>query len=63
MAYLPATSLPAGPSPDGLPVGLQVTVPYLSDRTTTFLGGPGCRPVVVSESCVACIQTTLFLRQ
>jgi amidase len=32
-AYLPAVSLPGGLSESGLPVGLQVTGPYLEDRT------------------------------
>ena len=32
-AYLPAVSLPAGVGASGLPVGLQVTAPYLEDRT------------------------------
>ena len=32
-AYLPAVSIPAGLTSDGLPVGLQITGPYLEDRT------------------------------
>ena len=32
-AYLPAASIPAGETAEGLPVGLQVTGPYLEDRT------------------------------
>jgi amidase len=32
-AYLPAASMPAGATAEGLPVGLQVTGPYLEDRT------------------------------
>ena len=32
-AYLPAVSMPAGVAADGLPVGLQITAPYLEDRT------------------------------
>jgi amidase len=32
-AYLPAVSMPAGLTADGLPVGLQITGPYLEDRT------------------------------
>jgi amidase len=34
MAYLPATVAPAGRSPAGLPVGVQIVGPYLEDRTT-----------------------------
>ena len=34
LAWLPATTLPAGFSRDGLPVGLQVIGPYLEDHTT-----------------------------
>jgi amidase len=36
-AYLPAVSVPAGCSADGLPVGLQVIGPYLEDRTALEL--------------------------
>ncbi|MBS1887644.1 MAG: amidase [Actinobacteria bacterium] len=36
-AYLPAVSLPAGLTAGGLPVGLQVTAPYLEDRTALDL--------------------------
>jgi amidase len=36
-AYLPAVSVPAGCSASGLPVGLQVTGPYLEDRTALHL--------------------------
>ncbi|MBS1878092.1 MAG: amidase [Actinobacteria bacterium] len=36
-AYLPAVSLPAGLTAAGLPVGLQVTGPYLEDRTALEL--------------------------
>ena len=32
-AYLPATAVPVGRTPDGLPVGMQVIAPYLEDRT------------------------------
>jgi len=31
-AYLPATSVPVGSMPDGMPVGLQVVAPFLHDR-------------------------------
>jgi amidase len=34
MAYLPATVAPAGRTPAGLPVGVQIVGPYLEDRTT-----------------------------
>ena len=34
MAYLPSTSTPLGPNPNGLPVGVQVVGPHLADRTT-----------------------------
>jgi len=47
VANLPATVLPAGRTPEGLPVGMQVIGPYLEDRTpihftrliTLILGG------------------------
>ena len=54
MALLPATAVPVGRTPAGLPVGLQVVGPYLEDRTTIdfarglaqVIGGyrppPGC---------------------
>jgi amidase len=32
--YLPATVVPVGMAPDGLPVGIQIIGPYLGDRTT-----------------------------
>ena len=32
--YLPATVVPVGLAPDGLPVGIQIIGPYLDDRTT-----------------------------
>lgn len=31
-AYLPATSVPVGSMPDGVPVGVQVVAPFLHDR-------------------------------
>jgi amidase len=34
LAYLPATAAPAGFTPGGLPVGVQIIGPYLHDRTT-----------------------------
>jgi amidase len=34
MAYLPATVVPVGRTPGGLPVGIQIVGPYLEDRTT-----------------------------
>ncbi|MCP5030781.1 MAG: amidase [Actinomycetia bacterium] len=34
MAYLPSTVVPVGLSPDGLPVGIQIVGPFLSDRST-----------------------------
>lgn len=33
-AHLPATAVPVGLSPDGLPIGMQVVSRYLGDRTT-----------------------------
>lgn len=33
VAYLPATVAPAGLTPDGLPVGVQIIGPYYEDRT------------------------------
>ena len=32
--YLPATVVPAGRAPSGLPVGLQIVGPFMGDRTT-----------------------------
>ncbi len=32
--HLPSTVVPAGWTPDGLPVGIQIVGPYLGDRTT-----------------------------
>jgi amidase len=37
--HLPATVLPAGRTPEGLPVGLQVVGPYLEDFTTIDFAG------------------------
>ena len=37
VAFLPATAVPAGRTPSGLPVGLQIVGPYLEDRTTLAL--------------------------
>jgi amidase len=34
VAYLPATVVPVGRTPSGLPVGIQIVGPYLEDRTT-----------------------------
>jgi amidase len=34
VAYLPATVVPIGRTPSGLPVGIQIVGPYLEDRTT-----------------------------
>jgi amidase len=47
LAYLPATVVPVGRTPGGLPVGVQIVGPYLEDRTalavarhvTDVLGG------------------------
>jgi amidase len=36
-AYLPATAVPIGLSPDGLPIGVQIVGPYLEDRTPLAL--------------------------
>jgi amidase len=38
-AYLPATIAPAGLTPDGLPVGVQIVGPSMGDRTTLWLAG------------------------
>lgn len=38
-AYLPATSVPVGSMPDGLPVGLQVVAPFLHDRRAIGVAG------------------------
>jgi amidase len=38
LAYLPATVVPVGRTPEGLPVGLQIVGPYLEDRTTLAVG-------------------------
>ncbi len=34
VAYLPATVVPVGQTPAGLPVGIQIVGPYLEDLTT-----------------------------
>jgi amidase len=34
VACLPATVVPVGRTPAGLPVGIQIVGPYLEDRTT-----------------------------
>ncbi len=34
VSYLPATVVPVGVNPEGLPVGIQIIGPYLEDRTT-----------------------------
>jgi amidase len=34
LPYLPGTVAPAGRTPGGLPVGVQILGPYLEDRTT-----------------------------
>ena len=36
-SYLPATAAPIGFTPDGLPVGLQIIGPEMSDRRTIWL--------------------------
>jgi amidase len=38
-AYLPATAVPVGSMPDGLPVGLQVVAPFLHDRRAIAVAG------------------------
>jgi amidase len=38
MAHLPATVVPVGRTPGGLPVGVQIVGPYLEDRTTIDVG-------------------------
>ncbi len=37
VAYLPATVVPIGTTPEGLPVGIQVAGPFLEDRTALAL--------------------------
>ena len=39
LSYLPSTSTPLGPSDNGLPVGVQVVGPHLSDRRTIDFAG------------------------
>ena len=39
LAYLPATVVPVGFTADGLPIGVQIVGPYLSDRTTIAIAG------------------------
>jgi len=34
VCYLPATVIPVGVTPSGMPVGIQIAGPYLNDRTT-----------------------------
>ena len=48
---LPVVTLPTGPTPDGLPVGIQVIGPFLSDRRLLRMArlvddaaGPGFTP-------------------
>jgi amidase len=48
---LPVVTLPTGPTPEGLPVGVQVVGPYLSDlrllalsETIDSAAGPGFAP-------------------
>ncbi len=36
-SYLPATAAPVGMTPEGLPVGLQIIAPEMSDRSTIWL--------------------------
>lgn len=38
IAYLPATVVPAGLTPQGLPAGVQIVGPYLGDLTTLAVG-------------------------
>ena len=37
-AYLPATSVPVGSTPEGLPVGVQVVAPLYHDRLAIRVG-------------------------
>jgi amidase len=38
LTHLPATVVPVGRTPSGLPVGVQIVGPYLEDRTTLAVG-------------------------
>ena len=41
LTHLPATVVPVGFTPSGLPVGIQIVGPYLEDRTTLAVGAAG----------------------
>jgi amidase len=38
VAWLPVTVVPAGHTPEGLPVGIQIVAPFLEDRTSLRFG-------------------------